>query len=141
MCPTAFPFVQTSLPANVHCHSSLVLFKASVFAYSISPSSSPDWISCCCPLSQGSCSFGSTGMAPAHPLPVNRWNRCGVGQLKDLNPDLCGAGVDQTSSVCLLLLFCFIFIMLLKVGLCLSSKKLYQQLTKTDADTDTQPLD
>ena len=39
--PTIYPFVHTSLLANVHCNQSLLSFEASGFCYSINTGSSP----------------------------------------------------------------------------------------------------
>ena len=43
----------------------------------------PHWdssqISCCCPVSQRSCSFGSVGLAPSPALADGRWGRCWGG--------------------------------------------------------------
>jgi hypothetical protein len=67
MCPTEYPFIQTSLLANTYCSESLVWFKASGFCYTIITGFSQDssWITCCCSLSWRSCSFGSAAPAPS----------------------------------------------------------------------------
>jgi hypothetical protein len=45
LCDIAYPFVQTVLLANAHCHESLVCFKASGFCYTINTGSSPGLLS------------------------------------------------------------------------------------------------
>jgi hypothetical protein len=40
VCPTADPFVHTSLLANIHCNDLLVWYEASGFCYSINTGSS-----------------------------------------------------------------------------------------------------
>ena len=71
-------FVQTALLANIHCMMSC--WSGSRPLASGTPSIlDPQWnssqISCCCPESWRSCSFGSVESAPSHTPAAHRWGR------------------------------------------------------------------
>lgn len=61
--------------ANVHCNESLVCFEASGFCCVINCYRDFSQISCCCPESWRSCSFGSTRAALSQAPAGQRWSR------------------------------------------------------------------
>lgn len=61
--------------ANVHCNESLVCFEASGFCCVINCYRDFSQISCCCPVSWRSCSFGSTRAALSQAPAGQRWSR------------------------------------------------------------------
>jgi hypothetical protein len=69
VCPTINPSVHTSSLANVHCSESLVWSEISGFCDTINIGSSPGplLVSCCCPVSQISCSLGTAGLLSCVP--------------------------------------------------------------------------
>lgn len=89
VCPTAYPFVHTSLIINVHCSESLV------FPSAIPSVLDSHWdfsrISSCCPVSWGSCFFGIIGSTPSHVPVVHQLVDIGVDQFKVLDMDLGGS--------------------------------------------------
>ena len=91
-CVTVCPTINhTSLLENVHCTESLVWFQASGSSTLsiLDPHRDSSQISCCCPVSQRSCSFGSAGPTPSYSPAIQRWGRCLQGtNLKALDPGL-----------------------------------------------------
>jgi hypothetical protein len=96
VCPTAYPFVHTSLIINVHCSESLV------FPSAIPSVLDSHWdfsrISSCCPVSWGSCFFGIIGSTPSHVPVVHQLVDIGVDQFKVLDMDLGGSWAGQPSN-------------------------------------------
>ena len=45
----------------------------------LDPHQNSSWISCCCPVSWRSCSFGSTGPSPSCAPGFHQWDRCRSG--------------------------------------------------------------
>jgi hypothetical protein len=82
--------------AKVHCSESMVGFEAFSFCFTISIRSSQ--ISCCCPMSLRSCSFGSSGPAPYMLQQCIDGVDVGVRRLKALDLGLGGSWVGQPAS-------------------------------------------
>ena len=73
----SMPSVHTSSLANVPYYESFIWlrFLASVMTSILDPHQDSSQLSCCCPVSWRSCSFGTEGPASSHVPPVCRWCR------------------------------------------------------------------
>ena len=79
------PLVHTSLLANAHGNESDMRPLASASLSILEPVWDSFQISCCCPVSWRSYSFGSVGPASSCTLARHLWDRSWMGQLKALD--------------------------------------------------------
>ena len=69
------PFVYISFLASVHCRRSCLRPLVSAPLWMLSSHWNSSWLSCCCPVLQKSCSFGSAGPVSSCASTCHRWGQ------------------------------------------------------------------